>query len=65
MKMRHLVEGARLAFFRLCHEVEKELRRLNSARIGQAELSRLAPRARAQAVKRALEEHHRHGARCC
>lgn len=49
----------------LFHEIEMELRHLNSARIGKSELSRLAPRDRARAVKAALAAHHRSSARCC
>ena len=58
---RHLPLSARTLF----HEIEKELRRLNSARMGEAELSRLEPRDRARAVKSALAAHHRNSARCC
>jgi hypothetical protein len=49
----------------MCHETIKELTRLNSARIGPQELSRLAPRKRARAVKDALAAHHAGHARCC
>ena len=49
----------------MSQEILNELRRLNSARIGSDELSRLAPRKRAQAVKAALEAHHRGTSRCC
>ncbi len=49
----------------LFHEIVMELRHLNSARIGKIELSRLAPRARARAVKTALVAHHERSARCC
>jgi len=65
IEVRTLVRHARRSFFRLCHELEKELRRLNSARLGDAELSRLAPRERSQTVKQALDKHHRESARCC
>jgi hypothetical protein len=50
---------------RMSHELIKELRRLNSARIGRNELSRLAPRDRARAVKVALAAHHKGSSRCC
>jgi hypothetical protein len=50
---------------RLSHELASELARLNSARMGGGELSRLAPRARARAVKAALAEHHKDISRCC
>ena len=49
----------------LSHEVRKELRRLNSARLGRDELSRLAPRERTRAVKAALATHHEGSSRCC
>jgi hypothetical protein len=56
-----------LRFFarRLSHELVTELRRLNSARMGQNELSRLAPRDRVRAVKAALAAHHQGSSRCC
>jgi hypothetical protein len=47
------------------HEIMKELRRLNSARMGQNELSRLARGERARAVKDALAAHHQGVSRCC
>ena len=50
---------------RLVRELLKELRRLNSARLGEGELSRLAPRDRARAVKTALAAHHKGTSRCC
>lgn len=50
---------------RLWHEVVNELRRLNSARMGRNELSRLAPGDRARAVKTALAAHHKGNSRCC
>jgi hypothetical protein len=49
----------------LSHELLKELRRLNSGRIGSAQLSRLAPRDRVRAVKAALAAHHKATSRCC
>lgn len=50
---------------RLCHEIVKEYQRLNSARLGKDELSRLASRDLVNAVKAALAEHHKGSARCC
>ena len=50
---------------RLSHQLVAELRRLNSARVGIDELSRLAPRDRARAVKAALAAHHKGRSRCC
>jgi hypothetical protein len=49
----------------LSREIVNELRRLNSARLGQDELSRLARGQRARAVKDALAAHHRGASRCC
>jgi hypothetical protein len=49
----------------MSHELLNELGRLNSARVGEAELSRLAPRVRVRAVKAALVEHHKGASRCC
>ena len=50
---------------KLCHEIVTEYQRLNSARLGKDELSRLASRDRVRAVKAALVEHHKGSARCC
>lgn len=50
---------------RLSHELVKELQRLNSARMGGNELSRLPPRDRVRAVKAALARHHEGSSRCC
>ncbi len=50
---------------KLSHEIVKELKRLNSARLGKETLSRLTPRQRARAVKAALEAHHGGITRCC
>ena len=50
---------------RLSRELLVEFRRLNSARMGDAHLSRLSPRERARAVKAALATHHSKNARCC
>jgi hypothetical protein len=50
---------------RLSHELVTELRRLNSARIGERELSHLAPSERVRAVKSALATHHDRSSRCC
>jgi len=50
---------------RLSHELVREIERLNSARIGKSELSRLIARDRVRAVKAALEEHHKSSSRCC
>jgi hypothetical protein len=50
---------------KLFHEIVKEYQRLNSARLGKDELSRLASRDRVHAVKVALAEHHKGSARCC
>jgi uncharacterized protein YjiS (DUF1127 family) len=56
----------------LCHLMRKlsrelvvELRRLNSARMGDSALSRLTPRDRVRAVKAALTAHHKESGRCC
>jgi pilus assembly protein TadC len=54
-----------LAAQQLSHELIKELARLNSARIGNDELSRLAMRDRTHAVKAALAAHHGGSWRCC
>jgi len=50
---------------RLSHELANELARLNSARLGDDELSQLTLRDRARAVKAALAEHHKGISRCC
>jgi hypothetical protein len=55
----------RFAMLKLSHELVRELTRLNSARIGRSELSRLAPPERVRAVKGALAEHHQGISRCC
>lgn len=52
-------------FMARAHELVKELRRLNTARIGSNELSRLAPSDRVRAVKAALAAHHEGTSRCC
>ena len=49
----------------LWHELVDELRRLNSARLGSDELSRLDPRVRVHAVKAAVAAHHEGISRCC
>lgn len=49
----------------MSHELGKELRRLNSGRMGRIELSQLAPRDRVCAVKAALAAHHKGTSRCC
>ncbi len=46
-------------------ELYRELGRLNRARIGSEEFSRLSARERARAVKGALKAHHRNSGRCC
>ena len=60
-----LSQGLYLRARRLSHELVKELRRLNSARMGRNELSRLAPRDRTRAVKAALAVRHKGSSRCC
>jgi hypothetical protein len=49
----------------LSHELVDELVRLNTARLGSNELSRLTPRDRVRAVKAALAAHHKGTSRCC
>lgn len=60
-----LYEAIQLFATQLSHEVVNELQRLNSARMGKSELSRLSSRQAAQAVKAALNAHHRGRPRCC
>lgn len=60
-----LSQSLHLLARRLSHELVEELQRLNSARMGEDELSRLAPRDRVRAVKAALNTHHEGSARCC
>lgn len=55
----------RITLRRMSHELVVELARLNAARVGSFELSRLAPRARVRAVKAALADHHGGISRCC
>ncbi|HTR64089.1 MAG TPA: hypothetical protein VMH37_20420 [Candidatus Binataceae bacterium] len=50
---------------RLWRSIIKELRRLNSGRIGGKELSRLPRREKTAAVKAALAAHHDRPNRCC
>ena len=55
-----------LRFWRLPFiQLATELRRLNSARIGNEELLQLSSRDRVRAVKDALAAHHKGSARCC
>ena len=49
----------------LCHELLVEFSHLNSARIGDVNLSRLPRSERVRTVKAALAKHHSKGARCC
>jgi len=60
-----LANGLHHLALKLSHEIINELSHLNSARLGKAELSQLAPRERAQAVKAALATHHEGSSRCC
>ena len=61
----HFVADLHFLALRLSHELVKELRHLNSARMGGTELSRLAPRNRVRAVKASLVAHHEGSSRCC
>jgi hypothetical protein len=60
-----MLQKLRLQARTMLHEVLVELRRLNSARLGSDELSRLTPRNRVRAVKASLAAHHAKRARCC
>jgi hypothetical protein len=50
---------------RVLGHLAKELRRLNSARLGSEKLLQLSSRERVRAVKEALVEHHKGSRRCC
>jgi len=60
-----LYKRLRLFAEKLSHDIEIELQRLNSARIGKSELARLSSRQATQAVKAALDAYHRERSRCC
>ena len=53
------------SILKMSHQFLNELERLNSARVGKIELSRLSSRDRVRAVKAALVEHHKGISRCC
>jgi hypothetical protein len=46
-------------------QIARELRRLNSARLGNERLSQIPASERVRAVKDALAAHHQASARCC
>jgi hypothetical protein len=64
-RLLRMLSGCVHSVVEVSQEMAIELRRLNSARLGEDELSRLAPRERARAVKAALDAHHAGISRCC